>query len=319
MTNCIHCGVSAKIYKFNNDVVIYYDEAGKRMDKIPECISLKRAYQPTPSLLDGIPKKKFELPDEETKEEETPIIDDAIEPVSLTETEEIPKEIEEHSSSEEYTITKEDYENQPFEPVHTGRHRWMYREIPEGKKSVDEKCKCGLISVRFQSNNRFYREKDGKLVQKITNGCSISYDEHDVPKRQYKRKDKPIINAGGGSTEHSGDNGLLQEQHANEPGILDVPVVLHNEINNQGPGRDRDYKHGIPVITKDRTTNGKKQEKDIEETIDFKARLEETIVILNVVFEEMVKRDFYSKGRDMTGRFLYSHEYEELVKGLERR
>lgn len=49
------------------------------------------------------------------------------------------------------------------------------------------------------------------------------------------------------------------------------------------------------------------------------ARLKDAMILINLMYEDLVKHDVYSNSRRMAGRFLYSQGYEEIVKSVEHK
>jgi hypothetical protein len=53
--------------------------------------------------------------------------------------------------------------------------------------------------------------------------------------------------------------------------------------------------------------------------VEAKARLKESIVIIRLMYEDLVKNDIASNARRIAGGFLYSQGYEQLVKELDKK
>lgn len=49
----------------------------------------------------------------------------------------------------------------------------------------------------------------------------------------------------------------------------------------------------------------------------LKARLKDSLIILRLMYEDMIKNDVNTKSREMAGRFLYSEGHDQIVKELQ--
>ena len=65
-------------------------------------------------------------------------------------------------------------------------------------------------------------------------------------------------------------------------------------------------------------TSGRAFLPTLQHLTDNEARLKESIVLIRLMFEDMIKNDVVTKSREMAGRFLYSNGYAEMVKHLNR-
>lgn len=404
MSKCIHCGATAKIYKRFLNEPVFYDKFNNRLRTIPPCKSVERekfVYKPTGSILDGVNTKKTEIPQTQHTDTMKPggesgaidMGECTLQPDTETggnasdhdgyEISSVPK-IESNESSLPFDKSSI-YKNQPVGVIHTGKHRWIHQDIPDGEYSVDEPCACGVISTRYASNGRLYRMLDGTVKSKPVNGCSIlpvvikkepkpprekatavekspgsprhSWDKKEIPDgelcvvqpcvncgaiskwyetgfRQYydihgkvTTSSSPCINR----STHTPDPAIVLTAAAivinrgpsSEPGIITKEVAeVIKEADEKGPGRE------IPMAEKHighkslQTTAMIGARHGVHTHITdpvLEAALFDSIVIMKVVFEELVKNNIYSPGREMMGRFLYSNGCSEIVKQLDNR
>lgn len=186
----------------------------------------------------------------------------------------------------------------------SGRHKFkLHIEThPKGKILI---CECGLKMLEYENGLKAYLNDDNKIRAKMPHACTIarSKDKNDV-----KRKIKPRQTQ-------------IKEQ-SSKPIFIPNPIPSKVVQYKEKPEVEEDIQDvvtrtpvkPITLATKSTFTTATTPFKSMT---NDEARLFEAYVIINVMYEEMVKNNLRTQGRYMAGTLLYSAGYVEKIKHLE--
>jgi hypothetical protein len=242
-----------------------------------------------------------------------------------------------------------------FSPVNTevkftNRHRFKVESTaPNG--DIYKKCDCGLkMMVYVKTKSMAYFGANGAKTNMVPNGCPNDNKKPvvEVEKRHYTPRKSEIHNSKADNTH------IITEKPAVEKAIEPAGKIMQMELELIKPVQsvDLDFTIGdLKAVQPEqeppaeynwpKSNHEEKMLEDFSNNIlksndsilgkDFKkalpslskltgdeARLVEAYVVINLMYEDMVKKDIYCESRDIAGRLLYSSSYAEKVRELNK-
>lgn len=183
-------------------------------------------------------------------------------------------------------------------------HRYDKKDIPEGAAFIVETCRfCTAISRRYNNGFRTYYDFDGKQLAKavactgkppvehlqVLSGAGIKIVGPEVRNYDYATDSHYEKLAGLKETLQQGFKRVTPEVLATQANII------HKKFTPM--------QRGAPPPNQP----------------DIEARLRDSIVLVKLLYEDLVKNNVNSQAREMAGRYLYSNGYKELVDYLNKK
>lgn len=282
--NCKNCGILAKLPKYDHDSIVFYQKGSdyKREKAEPNCTKrvMSNLHGHTPK-----PESVKIKPAAPAKQDTADFI------------------------SEKAVDTKSDLQSRS-----TTRSKHRFVLVAEGEQNYIAdakyrvlKCQdCECYTREYGVGYRSYHLPNMKQVSKSPD-CSTFKGEYvenlikelAIPKtRKAYKKRQPKL-----------DPEIVQEAYR----VLDENGDTSKEINDSTTSVVIVNHEDVPAIS---FINQLSPESKLS---PMEAVTRDSVIIIQVMYEEMVKSGMYTKGRNMAGSFLYSQGYKTLVDELNKK
>jgi hypothetical protein len=183
------------------------------------------------------------------------------------------------------------------------KHRWPSNLIPAGLTYADQNClDCGIRRRLYRSGTCAYF--DGHmLTPKKPHGCLAVKTSKEIPEPEILIINTPIP-----------EKALKKVKLYEPPQEENLPPLTTN-VPIQAAAAPILHEFEWQKVFQAAVRKNNLHKAD---TLLDNSTIQELLVLVNLMFEDMIKQDINTTSRRMAGKFIYSEKYQEISKQLDK-